>query len=195
MKLQLLTQSGLFAVCASFALTIACGGSDSGGGSGSGFSTSVPSSQKLGSLSAEDTTKLCADVKAYATSLSSQLKAVSCKTSGLLGAAFADAKTDSQAQSACKTAYDKCIAAPAQTSTDTCTPPPATCMATVGELTACFNDIPGYISSASNAIPSCATLKLSDLMTTTDPTASLKEPASCTSYQAKCPDDSMLPGM
>ena len=191
MKLQILTKSGMFAISASFALTMACGGSDSGGG----FSTSVPSSQQLGSLSDADTTKLCNDIKSYQTSLNSQLKALSCKTSGLFGAAFAQPATDAEAQSACKTAYDKCVAAPAQSDgDDACTPPPASCTATVGELTACMNDLPGYITSASNAIPSCASLKLSDLMSTTDPSDSVKEPASCTSYEAKCPDDDMLPG-
>lgn len=184
----------MFAISASFALCMACGGSDSSDGGGS-FTTSVPRDQKLGSLSPADTAKLCSDVETYSKSLSAQLKSLTCKSAGLVAVFTASATTDAEARSACQTGYDKCLAAPAEsTETDTCTPPNASCTATVGELSACFDALPGYISSASNSFPSCATLKLSDLTETTDTGETPTPPAACTTYEAKCPDDDMLPG-
>ena len=91
------------------------------------------------------------------------MKEFNCSFSGILAAALGGADTDAAARAACKTAYDACIAAPAETTTSDCSKPTGTCTATVGEMEACANDSAKYIGQLSSIFPSCAELTLADL--------------------------------
>jgi hypothetical protein len=80
----------------------------------------------------------------------------------------------------------------------TCSAPDSTCMATVGELEACFNDITKTFATLDASIPACATITVAKaqaaLLSELDGGAtSLADPPSCVSLEAKCPGSSMLP--
>jgi len=102
--------------------------------------------------------QLCSSLENY---FSTSLKDFDCRLSGTLAAAFSMAKTDAEAQAACKSAYDMCNAAP-ETSMDTCTKPTGMCTATVGELEKCANDEGAVFDQLATSFPSCADLTLQD---------------------------------
>jgi hypothetical protein len=191
-------RTAVCAVLAAVALLVGCGGSNSSdGGSGSSFSSSLPGSAMIGSLSAGDQQKLCSELESYESSSavkSAELKA-SCGLAGLLAATFAPDQTDAGIQAACKMAYDGCTTslASAPPAATQCNLSSGTCTATVSELTACLNaDI---AASASISLPSCASLTaatLKDIASGSGSASQPAQPAACTTVQMKCPDSGML---
>jgi hypothetical protein len=186
-----------------------------GGGSSSGFSTSVPGSTPLNKLSAADATKLCMDTEAYeqaqlTTELSS--KDFECRAGGLAAAAFGADSTSTNAtvQKACQDFYTLCLKTPldggasdvdAGTSSSDCTNAQqqvSSCTATVSQLSACVSEMTSAIQSA---FPPCNQLTLTNVSAFTsdagtDPTSS--GPA-CTTLDTACPgllsDTSMTSSM
>jgi hypothetical protein len=122
-------------------------------------------------------------------SVGMNLEEFSCRFSGFFAAALAGAETDAAARATCKTTYDACVAAPAET-TDECGKPSGVCTATVAELEACANDSAKAIQQLTSSFPTCAELTLADL---TDlggggGEEAPQNPASCTAFEMKCPD-------
>jgi hypothetical protein len=191
-----MTRITVCVVWGAVALVVGCGGSNSSDG-GSSFSSSVPGSATIGSLSDSDKQKLCNDLAAYVSSStfkSGEVKA-SCSFAGVVGAALATDQTDAGVQAACKKSYDDCAAQITSAPVDAsmCMPPGATCTATVSELTACLNaDVAAFNSID---VPSCASLTVASLNNmTTDPgsTSQPMQPAACATFQMKCPGSGMM---
>lgn len=177
------------------------GTSASNGGaspSGGSFSTTVPASTNLGSLTSAQATQLCADLSKFTNgAFSNELGTFTCNSLAVVSAI--GASTDAAAQAACKMAESSCKATPTMPTMSTCMAPNSTtCTATVGDLEACLNDITKTFATLGASIPACATLTVAQvtafLASEQDGgTAGLVEPASCVTFDTKCPDSSMLP--
>jgi hypothetical protein len=189
-------RTAVCAVLGAVALVVGCGGSSgSGSGGGSTFSSSIPGSAMIGSLSASDQQKLCGELESYESSSgfkAAELKA-SCGLAGILAATFAPDQTDAGLQAACKMAYDECtttVNAPPDASQ--CNLSSGTCTATVSELTACVNA--DLAAASSISVPSCASLTAATLKDATSGSGSSQtmQPAACMAVETKCPDSGMM---
>jgi hypothetical protein len=194
---------GCFAVGVAL-LAAGCGGSSSspgGTGSSSGFTTTVPSSQQLGSLSDADEQKLCMELDTYLNSsnFTGSIIEFSCRTTGLLAATLSPDQTTSGLQSSCKMAYDECLngdagsatTSPPDTSAMCASKPTSACMATVGQLQACLNDTFNVLKSSTNSVPACSSLTPSTLESALKALPSdenTTEPASCNTVEKECPE-------
>jgi len=160
------------------------GGTTSNPGNGSG----VPGDTPLGELTDDQFEELCEDFSEKFSS--DEVTDANCRLTGVLAAILA--QTDEQAQELCASAYADCKASPPDT-TETCEKPGAQCTATVDEMNACLDDIGGTLGSFNDAIPSCDTLKRTDIATLfTQFGGGTALPASCETYQEKCPDGPMV---
>jgi hypothetical protein len=178
-------------VLGAVALLVGCGGSSDGGSS---FSSSVPGSAMLGSLSAGDQQKLCGELESYvsgSTFKSGEIKA-SCGLAGILAATLATDQSDAGIQAACKMAYDQCATGINNATADAaqCDLSGSTCTATVSELTACLNaDVAAFDSIS---VPSCASLTAANLKNSGPASAPAQtEPAACAAIEMKCPNIDM----
>jgi hypothetical protein len=172
---------------ACLALVVACGGSDDDKKSNGEFTTSVPTDKPLGSLSDSEADQLCEDLGNYIenSSFGTDAQVVSCRAAGLFAAVSSGAQTDAAAQAACKSAYDDCMAAPSET-TQECSKPDASCMATVDDYTACIDEAQGYFEQVKQLFPPCDQLSLDDYNDIAGgPPA---PPAACEALDMKCPD-------
>jgi hypothetical protein len=172
----------------------ASGGSSSSGG---GFSSSVSGDKPLSELTDAESTQVCKDLDSYyeSSGLFDNLKEFNCRFAGMFAAAFAAPTTDAQARAACSEAYDECAAAPAEPTSQECTKPSASCTATVSELEACISDSTAVLSEVNDVFPSCAELTLADLEDSgSEPGEPQMSPASCESFEMKCPDGPSPPG-
>lgn len=165
-----------------FAMILArCGG---GGRTGT-FSTSVSGDRPVNGLSSSEITMLCADLANYASN--SGLKQDNCLLAGFLTASseasVLSTATDAELQAACSQTSTICL-----TTTPNCpVPAPADCTATVGELTACANDVAAQTHLLASKVPACSGINRADIGANSSVgTALAHQPASCQSYQAKC---------
>lgn len=167
------------------------GGTSSVPGGGD-FATSVPGSKPLGDLTPAEVDQLCDDLDAFYSSsgVASDLEEFSCRLGGIIAAAFTGAETDEAAQAACQSAYDSCMAEPAETTSE-CGEASATCTATVAELAACTNDSRQFFRDATDELPACSELTVDDLAG--GPGEESMAPPSCTTFEMKCPDGPMPP--
>ncbi len=166
-----------------------CGGGDSK--SSSTFSSTLPGTAVLATLTPSQVTTLCNEQKAFLSSsaIQSDMTELACRYAGVLSAAFSNPATDAAAQSACQSIYDQCKkSGTSTTTTSTCSAPDSTCMATVAELSACLNDTPNVVQSLESSVPSCKTLTLKDV---TDASSGSGMQAytsvPCATVQQKCP--------
>ncbi|HXK17019.1 MAG TPA: hypothetical protein VNG33_04425 [Polyangiaceae bacterium] len=151
--------------------------------------TGLPADKPLGTLTDAEAMQICSAVQTY---FADSTKDLECRLAGLV-AGLSGADTDAAAQAACQAAYDMCAGAPAMPTTGNCTKPSGTCTATVGELEACANDDKAIFAQLDMEIPSCATLKLTDLMGLGGGLTPPMEPASCVTLDMKCPNSPMPP--
>lgn len=158
------------------------------GSSGGDFMSGLPEDKPISSLTDAEVMQLCSAVQTY---FSDSVKDLSCRVSGLLAAALMQAKTDAEAQAACKSAYDMCAAQPATSTTGNCMKPTGMCTATVGELEACASDDKAVFAQLDSEFPSCDKLKLQDLAGLGNNATQPMEPASCVALDMKCPGTSM----
>jgi hypothetical protein len=141
----------------------------------------------LADLTSAQASELCGELTSYLSSLRDN----ECKLTAVLGAFTAT--TDAAAQAACSATYTTCKTG------GQCTPPGSTCTATVGELQMCLSDLDGFAKALeATPLPSCSGLTLAQVQTTlaslaTGAGANVMDPASCTTYSAKCPDNGMVP--
>ncbi|HTA90456.1 MAG TPA: hypothetical protein VK745_12795 [Polyangiaceae bacterium] len=152
------------------------------------FTTSLPASTSLGSLTSAQATQLCTQLDSYLNSITTY----ECELIAVVEAGTAT--SDAAAQTMCQTLESACSAT--GTTTDSCTAPGSSCMATVGDLEGCLNDTTATLKSA--AVPACATLTLAQAQALAisfagEADGGPAEPTSCTSFAAKCPDSNMLP--
>jgi hypothetical protein len=171
-------------------LTLGCGG-----GGGGGFNPGVAGNKPLNTLSDAEVATLCKNADAYFSS-SPDIKEANCRTAGVFAVAFTASvgATDKQLQDACQTVYNQCIKAPASssggdggTSNGTCNKPPASCTATVDQMTACLNELTATLK---NSVPACNTLTVASLGASANPPdggSDTTGPA-CKAYEAACPD-------
>jgi hypothetical protein len=157
------------------------------GGDGSSFSSGVDKGAELGGLSSGDAQKLCTALNDWMTnSFAPQLKEMTCRLAGLTASGIGGNSQPAQKQAACTTAYDSCMKQPARTETGssaTCSAPPTTCKATVGELESCVNEISPMLQMYLSSFPTCQQLGSG---TVTLPTSQPMPPQSCTTFQSKC---------
>ena len=179
----------------------ATGGSNTGGtgssntagsntGSPGDLHTGLPANKPISDLTDAEIAGLCSKFdEFYSTgSVGMNLEEFTCRFSGIFAAALAGAETDAAARAACKMTYDSCVAAPVET-TSKCGKPSGMCTATVAELEACANDSAKAVQQLTSSFPTCAELTLAELMDMGgggDDTP--QNPASCTTFQMKCPD-------
>jgi hypothetical protein len=165
------------------------GSNNAGNNSGSpgDLDTGLPADKPLSDLTDAEITGLCSKFDEFFSSgsVGMNLEEFSCRFSGLFAAALGGAETDAAARAACKTAYDACVAAPAET-TEMCGRPTGTCTATVAELEACANDSAKAVDQLTASFPTCAELTLADL-TGGGGDAEPQDPVSCTMFEMKCP--------
>lgn len=169
------------------------GTAGSGTGSGGDFDTGLPTDKPIATLTDAEIAGLCSKFDDFYSkgTVATNLKNFSCSFAGFIAAALGGADSDAAARALCKTAYDGCIAAPGETTSE-CKKPSAECTATVGEVEACANDSAKYLAQLGDVFPSCAELTLADLMDGGD-VMTPDEPSSCTTLDMKCPDAPMPP--
>jgi hypothetical protein len=169
-----------------------CGG---GGGSSAnlgGFSSSIDGNDQINQLTSQQQQTLCSEVTSFAASsgLDRDQVEVLCRVSAILAASFTApaAATDAQLRAACQSSYDMCKAqaSPSDCNFDAAT---ATCTATIAELAACVNDSLQTYSMALNEIPTCDKITAATLQSSASQTSAT--PASCATYQQKCPSQTM----
>jgi hypothetical protein len=162
------------------------------------FTTSVPASTPLGSLTPDQLTQVCSDVKKYVDgTLASVLTTYECQSFALIAAATA--ASDAAAVTACKASVASCDVG-SGTTTDTCTASPATCTATVGEATTCLNDLGKAVQATASSLPSCDGITVAKATAAVTALASdggggLTDPPSCTKLDRECPGSTMIPPM
>jgi hypothetical protein len=183
------TVRAILLVCLNLPVVFACGGDDDD--KNKPFSSSLPGSSQIGSLTPDQQTTLCADMERFMSTpvILESSKELTCRLMGALLAAFAAPTTDAEARSACKPIYDDCKKTPFEADQTTCEPYTASCTATIAELEACMTDFPGILAETANGFPSCDTLSLADLsedMPTTGAEVTLT-PA-CAVIRQKCPE-------
>jgi hypothetical protein len=187
---------------AALVLVPACSSSSEDGPNSSTFSTGLPPSQSLGSISDADLKTLCAAASSFANDLVNHDSA--CLIAGYDAAAvqhlLGTAQTDADLQKACTDAETACKNDPARdagttTTTQTCRKPPASCTATVGEYEACVNDAKAAYQMQFSSLSTCAALTAADLrMPEGGPTATpSNQPASCKVVSTKCPSGVATP--
>ena len=174
-------------------------GDDSGDGTAAPgqVATGLPPGQSLGTLTQADAEQLCQASSRAAQELmaSAEYHSGSCKLAGVMmagmGAAFADPPPpDSELQQTCKTMYDQCMSAQPQSteSSGTCTPPPATCTATVAEYEACMEASLRAMKDVYAALPGCEEITAASLQTSTSTETSMtaSQPPECQAFSSKC---------
>jgi hypothetical protein len=176
-----------------------------GGGSSSGFHTSVPGDKPLGSLSPTDAKALCMDTSVFVSMQVQSLnsKETQCRATGIAIAALGSmggGATDAQVQAACQAGYLLCESAPADAGLTTggadagapslncanAMAPAASCTATVAQYSACVTET---TASLQNLIPPCNQLTKAKLATFTSDaglSGQTSGPA-CIAFQAACP--------
>jgi hypothetical protein len=176
-----------------------------GGGSSSGFHTSVAGDKPLGSLSPSEAKTLCMDT---ATFVSMQFKSLNtketqCRATGIAIAALTasgGSATDAQIQASCQAGYQLCQSAPADAgfttgNADAGAPslncanamaPAAPCTATVAQYSACASET---TASLQNLFPPCNQLTRAKLATFTGDAGTSGQPSgpACMAFQAACP--------
>ncbi len=174
-----MTQRLLVAGLAVAAMAVTCGGN------GAAFTSGVNKDAELGSLSEDDARKVCTALQTFLTdNFAPDIKELSCRGAGLTAGAFVSGGLP-QKQAACTTAYDQCLARPANDPIgSSCEKPASTCRATVGELEACINDMVPILDQVKGALPTCQefTGGIPSLP------SNLEQPASCKTVDSKCED-------
>ena len=168
-------------------------GSGCGGDGGEKFMTSIPGDTPLGSLTPAQNGQLCHDQQAFFSRASIEMD--SCRIAAFFSAAFvaglSSTSTDAELRQICATAYDGCLHPDAGASSGgggECTPPPATCTATVSELAACLDDEVSATHETASAVPACSAFSRAGL-TAADggmPATGGGQPESCRTLTAKC---------
>jgi hypothetical protein len=177
-------------VLLSLLLASGCGGGGDGGGS---VASGVPPSTMLGGMSADNLRKVCDSVDQWGkqAGMEDKLKEFGCRMRGNVIAALAE---PANRASDCHALYDPCAQAPAPTASSgaACTPPPASCSATVGELETCLNQMPQVIDELLVILPTCD--QVASAAGNPIATALTKIPSSCQALNAKCAGWEKLPG-
>ena len=157
------------------------GCASAGAAGGSGGTAGFSGSSVISSLSASDSAALCSEFAA-GPALRVGLE-LTCLRNALLEAAIAAPKTDAEARTKCSASYDPCL--------ETVVPPipcpyEPTCSATVSEFRACASGALTALTTVRDQLPKCNEVTL-DRLTTIDFDAEPADPASCATFEAKCP--------
>ena len=161
-----------------FALVAACGDDGGGGTTVSAFEASTADEKTVDSLTADEQTAFCNELKAYADAnlSATDMKKLACYSFSI---AFSGGDT-----AACKESAEGCMADPdaVEVSNDaSCDGSQiTTCNATVGELEECYTAMVGRTKSLVSSL-SCSSSPQS-LSSMSEP------PAACDSVKTKCPD-------
>jgi hypothetical protein len=178
------------------AALVGCGGNSSGGG----FTTSVPSGTKLTSLTPQQAMQLCTDFDTYATTaLSPDLcKLLAIEATALLSFSATAQPSDAALRMTCTQTYNSCLAGGdgGITTTSSCDPStfttePATCTATVGDLTMCTNASVTATKQELAELPSCSSVTAANLISSlatiaAQADAGMSMSATCTELETNC---------
>ena len=170
-----------------------CGDEGPTDGAGSGaLSSGLPKDQVVGNFSDADAQQFCAAMEKYVES-DPGIRAMECHLAGFtaaIGAAFLGTATDADIQRACSEMESTCLnrLAGADAGTSTCSKPTGTCTVTVGELETCLSDSLSTMQTELAKLPSCSTIRASDLTPTTTGGPQSPQVASCAVVSDKCPD-------
>ncbi|HEY4156577.1 MAG TPA: hypothetical protein VGM29_00710 [Polyangiaceae bacterium] len=187
----------LLKVVSGAGLALACGGSTSQSGGGPGaFTTGIPSSTPLASLSPAQATELCQETGQYLTNSGGVpiiCKLLAVETTLLSG--LGGQMSDMQLQQQCTMQEMQCSTSPPQMSD--CSnkqAEPSTCTATIADYQACLNQVPGVLSALSASLPACSALTAASSTQLLTGLGTLMQPAACTTLDAKCPGADPLGG-
>lgn len=157
--------------------------------------STIDPARTLDSLSATEAEQYCGDVNAYSKKAFDSFdgKRFGCAVMAPLAAS--GTKTDAEAATACKKAFDDCLAKP---TTATPTKETSSCKSaysdlqkckgtgtTVGDMNACLEAVTGELMTMSSYDP-CSTLKAGGAGAKS-PTAGPEASPQCKALQAKCP--------
>jgi hypothetical protein len=170
------------------------GGGGNGGSSGGSFHTSIPSGTSVGSLTPAQQTQLCNDLGNYAQSLASAECQILAVFEAGLQASIDTTATDATLQAACSAAQSQCVASgtssPDGGTCDFSNVNSTNCTATIGELTACANDQGTVLQQGLGSFPTCSNLTRATAvaaLASDGGTSSAPPPASCNTFDTKCP--------
>jgi hypothetical protein len=182
-----LTVPGLFLACSS-------GGGGSVSSGGGGPLTSVPGSKQISSLSDSEKRQFCTDVANWATHVVPGSNKPKCATQAYTSTSNT---TDGAARrAACQQAYQQCLAEPSKNETftskdiDECVASPdlASCNATVGDLSSCYEAAGQILTSSYETYDSyCSSIQDDGGVKLPTPPTKATVPASCNKVQQTCP--------
>jgi hypothetical protein len=179
------------------AALVGCGGNSSGGG----FTTSVPSGTKLTSLTPQQAMQLCTDFDTYATTaLTPDLCKLLAIEETALSLSFSSTAQPSDAtlRMTCTQTYNSCLSGGdgGITTTSSCDPStfttePATCTATVGDVTMCTNASVTATKQELAELPSCNSVTAANLISSLATIAAQADAgtsmsATCTELESNC---------
>ncbi len=157
------------------------------------FTTSVPGTTKLTSLTASQSAQLCSDLMNYVkTTLSPTLCGSELKGFGLSAAYNLllqnPSATDGDLEGACAQAAASDAGSACTTGSCNTSSEPATCMATVADATKCVNDDTAALQSYYDSLPNCASLTAATLkaFASRDGGSAQTVPASCSMFDSTC---------
>jgi hypothetical protein len=166
---------------------LACGGD---GAEDLTFSSALDANTAIGQLLPTEATRLCDETRGWAERAYavSRLHEPLCRRRAVTSAVLAPTTTDVALEAGCQRAYDVCLqqsSPPDAPALPACVAPGKSCPATVGQLTACMNDVYGVFVAALAEVAPCG-----DLTTTAAaavPRRTLTTPASCQALSKSCP--------
>ena len=177
---------------------IACGGGGSASPdaqkTGAGFEPSLPRDRVLGTLTAAESAQLCQELQAFfATGEGARgIHELQCRSGAVLATRNATPMSDAQLQQACQGSYDTCKSSAQLAVISDCSPPTASCMATVTQFVTCASDTAEYFSELAGSVATCSELTLENLQSAGRGT--VPKPQSCAALKSLCPDGQPLPG-
>ena len=172
---------------AATAASDASGGGD-GGRSAAPIDIGLPASKVAGTFNAAEKVQFCKAIEQFA--MGPDLDAAICRLGSMFSATlalFSGAETDSELQMVCQDSYDTCTTS-GTSMPGTCSPPLATCLATVAEIETCLDDQMAELLSTADMLPACSAVTKAFLMSI-PPDGPVSEPASCALVEEKCPED------
>lgn len=188
-------------MAATMFLSAACGGGAKATG-GMPFTTSIPASTKVTTLTPSQISQLCSDLTTYIEkTLPTTCEGTGVLTAILLYRSSSPPPSDAELQNACASAYNDCLRPDAgPTGGFTCgsstfSALPSTCQATVADVQGCLNDRAALYQSMVAAFPSCNSLTVAAISTSgpgsVDASGNAPEPPSCATLNATCKAISM----
>jgi hypothetical protein len=167
---------------------LACGGD---GAEDLTFRTALDAKQTLARLTASEATRLCDETREWAQRAYgfAQLHEPLCRRRAVTGAVLMPTTTDTALEASCQRAYGQCLqqqdSAPEPLGDAPCVPSGTPCVATIGQLVECMNDLDRVFMAALAVVNHCGDLTAREAASV--PFRTLTIPASCRELTRSCP--------